>query len=82
MINCQLQKIEILLPLIMWSWIYSVHNLKIKIERGSYVLDHSNMTGDECLCKGCFVIGISSVDEEINLLYDCTPTVVSVLTFL
>ena len=45
----------------------SAHNLEI--ERGRY----SNIARDERLCKGCLIIGISSVDDEDHLLYDCTP---------
>ena len=45
----------------------SAHNLEI--ERGRY----SNTARDERLCKGCLIIGISSVDDEGHLLYDCTP---------
>ena len=45
----------------------SAHNLEI--ERGRY----SNSARDERLCKGCLIIGISSVDDEDHLLYDCTP---------
>ena len=45
----------------------SAHNLEI--ERGRY----SNLARDERLCKGCLIIGISSVDDEDHLLYDCIP---------
>ena len=45
----------------------SAHNLEV--ERGRY----ANLERCDRLCKACLVIGISSVDDEAHLLYNCTP---------